>query len=84
MSRKEKRKGNRVEYSTFYSWSVNDIIGCEKVEENGKNYVVKVWCKLCAKHKSSLNFQLKGAAKASAIAFIDGTTSVTKSQVSHI
>ena len=66
-------KGNRVEYSTFFSWKQSDIIGYEKIEEKGKSYVVKVWCKLCARHKSKLNQQLKGSAKTSALAFINGT-----------
>ena len=76
------KKGNRVEYSTFVSWGKNSIISCEKKEENGRIYAVKVWCKLCAKHKSKINNQLKGSAKINAKSFIDGTTSVTKYQVS--
>lgn len=77
----DSRKGKRVEYSTFYSWNQTDLIGFEKLEEKGKNYVIKIWCKLCAKHKSSINMELKGSAKTSALAFIDGTNCVTKHQV---
>ena len=47
-------KGNRVEYSTFFSWRLTNIIGCKKTDEKGKTYNVKVWCKVCAEHKSSL------------------------------
>ena len=81
MAEKEK-KGNRVEYSTFFNWKVDHIIGHEKLEEKGKTYVVKVWCKVCARHKG--NTQLRGIAKTSGVAFIDGTKSVTKGQVIFI
>ena len=47
-----------------------------------KTYVVKVWWKVCAEHKSSLNVQLRGSATTSTLAFIDGTNSVTWNEVS--
>ena len=75
-------KENLLEYSPFFSWKLTDIIGCKKIDEKGKTYVVKVWCKVCAEHKSSLNVQLKGSAKTSALAFIDSTNSVTRNQAS--
>ncbi len=76
------KKGNKVEYSTFVSWGKDAVIGHEKVESQGKTYVVKVWCKICAKHKHKINARLKGSAKEHAKAFVDGTSSVTKHQVS--
>jgi len=39
------KKGNRVEYSTFISWGKDSVIGHNKIEDNGKTFVVKVWCK---------------------------------------
>ena len=79
---KSENKGNRVEYSTFFSWRLTDIIGCNKIDGKGKTYVVQVWCKVRAEHKSSLKVQLRSSAKTSALAFIDGTNSVTRNQVS--
>ena len=75
------KKGNRVEYSTFISWGKESVIGFNKIEENGKSFVVKVWCKICTKHKAKINSRLKGSARTHANAFIGGTTSVTKFQV---
>ena len=74
-------KANLVEYSTFFSWRITDIIGCKKTDKKGKSHTVKVWCKVCAERKSSLNVPLKGYAKISALAFIDGANSVTRNQV---
>ena len=82
MSSEKNKKGNRVEYSTFFSWGKSEIIGYEKTQENGKTFVTKVWCKICAKHKEKINKQLKGSAVTHAKAFVEGTNSVTKHQVS--
>ena len=48
-------KGNCVEYSTFFSWRLNDNIGCKKIDKKGKTHIIKVWFKVCAEYKSSLN-----------------------------
>ena len=42
-----------------------------------------VWCKVCAKFKTQIesSSNVKGSAKTSALAFINGTNSVTKHQV---
>ena len=46
-------------------------------------YVIKIWCKLCAKYKQQLldHPGIRGAAKKSAKAFTDGTNMVTTYQV---
>ena len=75
-------KGNHTEYSTFFSWRLTNIIGCKKIDEKGKTYAVKVWCKVCAEHKSSLNVQLRGSAKARMLIFTDGTYSVAQNHAS--
>ena len=47
------------------------------METGGKTYV---WCKVCAKFKTQMknSLTLKGSAKTSALAFINGRNSVTK------
>ena len=76
-------KGNKVALQTFLNLE-KDVIGFETSDGNdGKTYVVKIWCRLCAKHASLLqrHSSIKGTAKKSMEAFIKGTTSVTKFQV---
>ena len=43
-------KGNSVQLSTFLSWKVDEDIGFNSVKKEGKELVVKVWCKSCAKY----------------------------------
>ena len=76
-------KGNSLALSTFLSYGVTDIIGYRSIEKDLKTVVNFVWCKLCAKHKDiiSQSSTLKGTAKTSAMAFVIGTSSVTKYQV---
>ena len=74
-------KENCIEYSAFFSWRLTNIIGCKKIDEKGKTYAVKVWCKACVEHKSSSNVQFRGSAKTSMLAFIDGTNSIMRNQV---
>ena len=79
--------GNRVEVSTFLSWGKSGIIGhkTEVDSSNSKVYVNFIWCKVCAKHKGRIenNPSLKGSAKTAALAFVNGTKTVTKYQVSY-
>ena len=78
-------KGNRVELSTFLTWSVSEIIGYKTVDNASvsKTYVNHVWCKVCAKNKTKImnHPSLKGNAKKAALAFVNGTNTVTKYQV---
>ena len=81
------KKGNTVELSTFLRYDNCKLFGYKTLEKEGKTFVNQVWCKLCAKYKDRLTSNtstLKGKAKTSALAFIDGTTSVTKFQVSSL
>ena len=73
-----------VSLVTFLSWGKCEVIGHSTSEENGKQLVTKVWCKVCSKHKTNLVANKKGAAKTSVEAFTDGTTTVTKFGVSTI
>lgn len=77
------RKGVTKEIATFLSWGKQAVLGYSTNELNGKQYVNKVWCKVCAKNKDTLNVRLKGAAKKSADAFTNGTNVVTKFNVSY-
>ena len=53
------------------------------METGGKTLVNYVWCKVCAKFKTQIesSSNVEGSAKTSALAFINGTNSVTKHQV---
>ena len=81
MQKSKKRKikicGNKGKLETL-----SILLVVKKIDKKGKTYNVKVWCKVCAEHKSSLNVQLRGSAKTCTLVFIDGTNSVTQNQVS--
>ena len=81
MSKTNTNKGVTKELGTFLSWGKQEIIGYGTFEQHRKQYDNKIWCKICARHKDILP-KLKGAAKKSAEAFTDGTTVVTKHNVS--
>ena len=72
-------KGNSIELSTFLKYGLTK----ETVEAGGKTLVNYVWCKVCAKFKAQFesSSNVKGSAKTSGLAFINGTNSVTKYQV---
>ena len=75
-------KGNKVEISTFLNWKKQEI-GYNVEEIGGKSYVVKIWCKVCARHGEKIRYgpEFRGSVQSSVDAFITGTTSVTKFQV---
>ena len=75
-------KGVTKELGTFLSWGKEEIIGYGNFEQQGKPYVNKIWCKICARHKDIILPKLKEATKKSAEAFADGTNVVTKHNVS--
>ena len=74
--------GNMVELSTFLTWEKKEVIRHKTLSlPNGKIMVHRLWYKACAAHKNYIVNQLKGNAKQSAQAFIQGTNVVTKHQV---
>jgi len=73
--------GRRVTLATFLSWGKDGVCGKETEVENGTIFVVKIWCMVCKKYKKELLRELKGLAKSSALAFIEGTTNVKASNV---
>ena len=54
------------------------------IEEDGTKFVVKIWCKVCAKYKSEIARESKGSAKTAALAFLDGMEIVKSSNVNII
>ena len=79
MSKTNTNKGLTKELGTFFSWEK----GCRTFEQQGKQYVNKIWCKICARHKDIILPKLKGAAKKTAETFTDGTNIVTKHNISQ-
>ena len=85
-AKKQKTIAISKELSTFPSWQKENIIGYQLEEKNNRSLVTKIWCKLCAKHKSKIlqdPSQNKGAVASSLTAFTEGTNVVTKYQVSY-
>ena len=76
-------KGNSIELSTFLKYGLTEVIGHKTAETGGKTLVNYVWCKnvLGLRLKLKVRRNVKGSAKTSALAFINGTNSVTKHQV---
>ena len=76
-------KGNSIELSTSLKYGLTEVIGHKTVETRGKTLVNYVWCKVRAKFNTQTesSSNVKGSAKKSALAFINGTNSVTKHQV---
>ena len=72
---------NRVTLATYLKWRKDNMLGKNVIEEDGTQFVVKIWCKVCAKYKSEILRELKGPAKTAALAFLDGTENVKSSNV---
>ena len=83
MSKTKTNKGVTLELGAFLSWRKEEIIGYGTFEQQGKQYVNKIWCKICARHKDIILPKLKGAAKKTAETFTDGTNIVTKHNISQ-
>ena len=62
MSKTNTNKGVTKELGTSLSWGKEEIIRYRTSEKQGKQYVNKIWCMICARHKDILP-KLKGAAK---------------------
>ena len=60
------------------------VLSKNVILEDGTKFVVKIWCKVCAKYKSEVLRKLKGSAKTAALAFLDGTENVKSSNVNII
>ena len=76
--------GVTKELGTFLSWGKEEITGYGTFEQQGKQHVKKIWCKICVRFVQDLDIilpKLNGAAKKSAKAFTDGTNIVTKHNV---
>ena len=61
----------------------SEIIGRKIEILDSKEYVAKIWCKLCSKYRDQIisHRTIKGAAVFAVRAFADGTEVVTKYQV---
>ena len=57
------------------------MLGKRITDEDGIKFVVKKWCKVCTKYKSEILKELKGSAKISARAFLDGAENVKSCNV---
>ena len=79
------KKGNKVELATFLIWKKPEI-GYEVENDQGKTYVVKIWCKVCTRHGREVrnNSIFQGKIQNSLEAFIKGKNSVTKFQVDRL
>ena len=82
MSKTNTNEGVTKELGTFLLWGKGEIIRTGTFEQQGKKYVNKIWCKICARIRISYCQKLKGAAKKLPEAFTDGTNVVTKHNVS--
>ena len=72
---------NRVTLATYLKWGEDNVLDKKIIEEDGTEFVVKIWCKVCAKYKSKMLRELKRSAKTAALAFLDGTENVKSSNV---
>ena len=62
-------KGISNDLSTFLLWGKENIIGYKTKGYEGRDHVVEIQWKICAKHKHCLLTDLKRVAVNSAIAF---------------
>ena len=53
-----------------------NVLGKNIIEEDGTQFVVKIWCKVCVKYISEILRELKRSAKIAALAFWDGVEDV--------
>ena len=72
---------NRVTLATYLKWVKDNVLGKKIIEEDGTKFVVKIWCKVCAKYKSEILRELKGSSKPAVLAFLGRTENVKSSNV---
>ena len=72
-----------VSLSTFLSYKVEDTIGFKTISKDHKEIVNFMWCKICTKYKDQLKNSslVKGSAKKSLLAFMEGTRNISHHQV---
>ena len=75
---------DRVTLATYLKWRKDNVLGKKIIEEDGTKFVVKIWCKVCAKYKTEILRELNGSVKTAALAFLDGTENVKSSNVNII
>ena len=75
---------SRVTVATYLKWGKDNVLGKKIIEEDGTQFVVKIWCKVCAKYKSEILRASKGSAKKAVLAFLDGMENVKSSNVNII
>ena len=85
MSQTAGSSGSSVQLPTFLSWKVSDVIGYKAKTKDGREYVVKVWCKSCAKYsdKTLRDPRLRGQARRDSKKFVSGTEFITKHTVTR-
>lgn len=75
--------GAKVAVATFISWGKQNIIGHEIKEVDNRQYVVFVWCKICRENENAIKLHpsCRGSARAAMLAYVHGTSFVTKCNV---
>lgn len=71
-----------VRLQTFLSWGVSEIIGrVTETQTDQSEKVVKIWCKVCAKHAHKVRCSLRGKALHDFERYVQGTEFITKHTV---
>ena len=63
MSKTNTNEGVTKELGTFLLWGKGEIIRTGTFEQQGKKYVNKIWCKICARHKDIILPKIKRSCK---------------------
>ena len=68
----KKGKGAIKELKTFLEWGKSEIIGHKTEILDSKEYVTKIWCKLCLKYRYQIfsHQTIKGAAVSAVTALL--------------
>ncbi|KAK6192681.1 hypothetical protein SNE40_004112 [Patella caerulea] len=75
---------NCVQLHTFNNWDVNSAIGSNtKTDSQGRQLVINIWCKICARHheKISRSQHLRGKTLTEFEKYVVGTTFISKHTV---
>ena len=75
---------NSATLATYLKLGKDNVLGKKISEEDETKFVVKIWCKVCAKYNSEILGELKRSAKTATLAFLDGTENVKSSNVNII
>ena len=78
-------EGNRVAFSTFKGWGIEEIIGHKTENEDRKCFVNFVYCKVCMRNKEAISSHpmCKREARKAMLLYIEGTAFVTKHTIQH-